>query len=244
VIAAVANDDIMAVDRAGVLAAPARFAAEGRENESIAGPENDMDAIPAGQSGASAEGLAELCQRGSLDAFDRLMGLFEARIFNFLCRLTPNREDAKDLTQETFLKAYRSLGGYTPSRSFAPWLFTIARRTAASHFRSAKQFEELGEESGADPDNPAGLLVEKDDSASLWRTAKTLKPKQHEVLWLRYGEGFSIAEIARVMNSNQIYVKVLLHRARASLGKKLGANIDETTGRGAGSVAMRSQPEE
>jgi len=52
-------------------------------------------------------------------------------------------QDAEDLTQETFLRAYRSLYRYDPSLSFATWLFTIARRAAASHFRAAPQFEEL-----------------------------------------------------------------------------------------------------
>ena len=57
----------------------------------------------------------------------------------------------------------------------------------------------------------------------LWRMARALKPRHWEVLWFRYGEGFSIAETARAMRTNEIHVKVLLHRARAALAKRLAA---------------------
>jgi RNA polymerase sigma-70 factor (ECF subfamily) len=235
----------MAVDRTGALPAPGLFAASDRDLEpGMSAQQKETGPFAAGASEPTAEGLAELCQGGSLAAFDQLVGLFEDRIFNFLCRLTPNREDAKDLTQDTFLKAYRNLAGYTPGRLFAPWLFTIARRTAASHFHSARQFQELGDETGADPENPAGVLEEKDARASLWKATQSLKPKQREVLWLRYGEEFSIAEIARVMSSNQIYVKVLLHRARASLGKRLVERGDDLPGHIEPGRVISSQPEE
>jgi RNA polymerase sigma factor (sigma-70 family) len=60
-------------------------------------------------------------------------------------------------------------------------------------------------------------MERKDENASLWKLARTLKPKQYEALWLRYGEGFSVTEVAQVMKTNQIHVKVLLHRARTAL---------------------------
>ena len=171
----------------------------------------------------SAEQLAGLCQAGRLESFEQLVRRFEAHVFNFLHQFTRNRHDAEDLTQETFVKAYRNLHQYKPSLAFAPWLFTIARRTAASHFRSAQLFEELPEEGEIVEENPAGLLVSKDEQRALWRLARSLKPKQREALWLCYGEGFSVAEIARIMRTNSIHVKVLLHRGRAGLSKRLAA---------------------
>ncbi len=169
----------------------------------------------------SAEALAQCCQAGSLEAFEQLVRRFENPIFNFLRRFTRHQQDAEDLTQETFVKAYRSLHRYRPSLAFAPWLFIIARRTAASHFRSAVRFEELPADSEVAQGNPASAMEERDEQNSLWKLVRTLKPKQAEAIWLRYAEGFSVAETARIMSTNQVHVKVLLHRARSALSKML-----------------------
>jgi RNA polymerase sigma-70 factor (ECF subfamily) len=177
-----------------------------------------------------SEQLAARAQGGCHTSFEALVSRHERQIFNFIYQFTQHRQDAEDLTQETFLKAYRSLPRYQAARAFAPWLFTIARRTAASHFRAAKSFEELKDDGEAVRDNPANLLESADEQKSLWQLARMLKAKQFEVLWLRYHEGFSIAETAAVMRTNQIYVKVLLHRARASLAAML-ATRGATAGR-------------
>jgi RNA polymerase sigma-70 factor (ECF subfamily) len=175
------------------------------------------------ETGPSAEEMARQCQAGSLDAFEELVRRYEKQIFNFLRQFTRNPHDAEDLTQETFVKAFRSLHRYNPSLAFAPWLFAIARRTVASHFRSAEHFEELPTDSEAAEENPATALEQSDEQKSLWNLVWRLKPKQAEAVWLRYAEGFSVAETARVMGTNQVHVKVLLHRARSNLSKILNA---------------------
>ena len=169
----------------------------------------------------SSEKLAERAAAGCADSFEALVIRHENQIFNFLNQFTRNPHDAEDLTQVTFLKAYRGLDRYLSCYSFASWLFTIARRTAANHFRSLRNFEELTDEHEADLKTPASTLEDKDERNGLWDLARTLKPKQFEVLWLRYGQAFSTLETARIMKTNQIHVKVLLHRARAGLSKKL-----------------------
>jgi RNA polymerase sigma-70 factor (ECF subfamily) len=174
-----------------------------------------------GKPESSPEQLAQRCQAGCLESFEQLVLRYENQIFNFLRQFTRNRQDAEDLTQETFVKAHRSLHRYTPSLAFAPWLFVIARRTAASHFRSADHFEELPVDSEGGEENPATALEQKDEQKSLWNLVRMLKAKQAEAIWLRYAEGFSVAETARIMHTNQVYVKVLLHRARSNLSKML-----------------------
>jgi RNA polymerase sigma-70 factor (ECF subfamily) len=171
----------------------------------------------------SSEKLAERSQAGCLESFGQLLLRYENPVFNFLHQLARNRQDAEDLTQETFLRAYQSLYRYNPSLSFATWLFTIARRVAASHFRAARHFEELPEDDQAVEADPAKLLESQDEQNSIWRRARALKPKQFEVLWLRYHEGFSVAETARIMRTNRIHVKVLLYRARGNLSTMLAA---------------------
>lgn len=172
---------------------------------------------------ATSEQLAARAQGGCHVSFEALVSRHERQLFNFIYQFTRHRQDAEDLTQETFLKTYRSLPRYQPARPFAPWLFTIARRTAASHFRAARPVEELREDGEVVGENPANLLESADEQKSLWQLARTLKAKQFEVLWLRYHEGFSIGETAAVMRTNQIHVKVLLHRARTNLTAMLVA---------------------
>lgn len=184
---------------------------------------------------SSPEQLAGRAQAGCRNSFEQLVLRYEQHIFNFINQFTRHQQDAEDLTQETFLKAYRSLPRYRADLAFAPWLFTIARRTAASHFRSAKRFEELPPDGELVQENPASLLESRDEQNSIWRLARTLKPKQFEALWLRYHEGFSCAETAGIMRTNQVHVKVLLHRARAVLSGMLPA-------RGAGPAGLNNRP--
>jgi len=176
------------------------------------------------QSEPSPEELARLSAQGSAASFEQIVLRFQSQIFNFLHVFTRHHQDAEDLTQETFCRAWRGLHRYNPSLSFAPWLFAIARHTAASHFRRAEQFDELPADAGMIEENPAHLLAVKDDADALWQLARALKPRQREALWFRYGEGFSIAETARAMRTNEIHVKVLLHRGRARLARRLAAH--------------------
>jgi len=169
----------------------------------------------------TSEQLAQRSKAGCLDAFEQLVRRYEGRIFGFFRQFTGNHHDAEDLTQETFVKAHRNLHRYDPSRLFAPWLFTIARRTGASYFRSERAFEELHAPEESSEETPATTLEHKDERASIWKLVRTLKPKHAQVIWLRYAEGFSIAETAGIMRTNQIHVKVMLHRARSQLSRML-----------------------
>ncbi len=188
------------------------------------------------------EELARLSQGGCVESFEKLVLAYERRIFNFLRQFARNDHDAEDLTQETFVKVYRSLHRYRPALAFTPWLFVIARRTAASHFRSEKYFEELPVEREGGEGNPAATLEQLDEQDSLWKLVRTLKPKQAEAVWLRYVDGFSVAEIAAIMGTNGIHVKVLLHRARGSLSKMLAARRMDPSKTNLSESSRRSHP--
>lgn len=169
--------------------------------------------------------LLARCRNGDDDAFALLVEQCAERLFNFLLKFTGNTHDAEDLAQETFLKVHRSLARFDLSRAFLPWLFTIARRTALNHLRARRPTDPLPDEFAETEtaDNPSVTLADSDDRATLWRLARQLKPRQYEALWLCYGEGFNVAEIAAVLRTNSIYAKVLLHRARRALLCKLAA---------------------
>ncbi len=170
----------------------------------------------------SAEELARRCQDGCLDSFEQLVAQFEQRIVNFLNKMVSSRHDAEDLAQDTFVKAYKNIHRFDPKYKFTTWLFTIAKRTAMNHYRAAKSTVELTPEKEFDERDPSVELEEKDQAEGLWEKAKRLlKPNQYDALWLRYGEGFSIGETAKVMHTNELRVRVLLHRARNKMAKHL-----------------------
>ncbi len=180
----------------------------------------------------SAEELALRCQEGCLESFEHLVHQFEQRIVNFLNKMLGCRQDAEDLAQETFIKAYKNIHRFDPQYKFTTWLFTIAKRTAMNHYRSARATVELTPEKEVDERDPSLALEEKDQAQSLWHKARRLlKPSQFEALWLRYGEGFSIGETAKVMRTNELRVRVLLHRARTKMAKQLDPQASRPSGK-------------
>ena len=166
--------------------------------------------------------LARQCQAGSQEAFAALVEQFQERIYNFLFKMTGRSHDAEDLTQETFLKAWQGIGRFNPQHSFSSWLFTIAKRTALNHFRSRRPVAELEEApEPADESDPSAVLAQHEENRELWSLARTLKPRQYQVLWLRYAEGFSVEETAKIMGLLPIHTRVLLHRGRNQLAHLL-----------------------
>ena len=178
------------------------------------------------------EQLAKQCQRGSLDAFEELVQRHEARLFNFLCQKAPRREDAEDLAQHTFINAWQRIKQYRSESSFATWLYTIARNLTISYYRKHGKVThcelEAAEPHLVERETPADALSEIEEHAALWQTAReALKEEAFDVLWMKYKEQLSIAEIATVLNRTEISVKVMLHRARKKLGHALEDSSDQ-----------------
>lgn len=170
--------------------------------------------------GSTPEQLACLSQEGCRESFGLLVDQFQEKIFNYLRQMTGNAHDAQDLTQETFIKAYKHIHKFSPTYSFSTWIFTIAKRTAYNHFRSRKFTEDIEDNPTFTEVDPSLEFQKKERAQSLWDLVKTLKPKQREALWLRYGEGFSIEETANIMKLTPVFVRVSLHRARIQLAEK------------------------
>lgn len=171
------------------------------------------------------EELARQAAAGSHAAFETIVFRYSARLLQFMCKRIPTRQDAEDLTQETFIKAYRNIHRFDPQYSLSTWLYTIASRLAISHYRSARwKMDNLTGPDGIDTaveSGPETIAHELETRRNLWLKAKTLKKEFHEALWLRYVEEMTVKEIAGVMNRSQINVRVLLHRARAKLTRLL-----------------------
>jgi RNA polymerase sigma-70 factor, ECF subfamily len=174
---------------------------------------------PAGVS-VGEEDLVRAAQRGEIRAFEEIVRLHSRRVYGFLFQMTRHRQDAEDIAQQTFIKAYQNLHRFEPERPFLNWLLTITRRTALNHFRSAKKWEEMPAETASAELSPALSAEARDQAESLWgRARELLSRRDFEIFWLRFGEGLSTRETAQIVGLNQIHVKVLIHRARQELLK-------------------------
>jgi len=172
------------------------------------------------------EELAVRAAAGSRSAFEELVSRYGLRLFHFLRWRSGSDEDIEDLVQETFLKAYRNIGRYDPQRKFSTWLFTLAVRLSISRHRSqgAKPLPLASEGPEYPSPGPQEALIrkeEKEKAGNIWLLARTLKPSEYEVLWLRYAEEMPMKDIARAMRKSLVGVRVLLHRSRLKLGKML-----------------------
>lgn len=158
--------------------------------------------------------LARQAKEGSSAAFGTLVHRYHTRVYTFLLTLTRHRQDAEDLTQETFLRAWNKFHHFDPALPLLPWLFTIARRQSIAALRKSRPLPpDLPFPSEAEPASPALWL---------WETAKReLGPDAYSALWLHYREELPLKEVAGVLGKREGAVKVMLHRARKSLADAL-----------------------
>ncbi len=170
--------------------------------------------------GAEDAELVRQALAGRGAGFDAIVRRHGPRVFRYLLQLARHREDAEDLTQQTFLKAYRHLAAFDTSHSLIAWLLTIGRRTALNHFRDSRRWEPLTDREAAPAAAPDAAAEARDLRENLWDRARArLSAREFEVLWLRFGEGLSTQETARVLGLTQPHVKIIVYRAKQALTK-------------------------
>lgn len=186
---------------------------------------------------AKDEELARQAQAGSSDAFEQLVCRYEHRVHGFVMQYCGNPADAREVTQDTFVRVFQNLKQFDSRRVFSSWLFTIARRQCVDHHRAQLPTDAQAIPDLADPDNPAELLAGREDSRELWRFARRhLKDIQFQTLWLHYVEDMSVAQIAQVLRKTRVHVKVLLFRARQTLARELRGTVAVPRSTSAGTV--------
>lgn len=170
------------------------------------------------------------------ELFDRLYRDNADRIFRFAQRMCGHVDDAKDLVQETFLKAYRALGGFRGEAQVSTWLYTIAVHTCSRmrRKRSGQPDRELSLDEflpGSDGElrlqipaeglSPEEALEAKEVRRALRAAIDALPHKYRLVLVLRDMEGLTAKEVGSIMGLNERAVKSRLHRARLFVRKQL-----------------------
>lgn len=183
--------------------------------------------------------LIAKCMDGNLEAFDRLMEIHQSRIYNLTYRMMGGKEDASDLTQETFLRAFNSLNRFRGSSSFSTWLYRIAcnlcldeikrqkrqkARVVDSTVQTADDEEiDLIEQTGDSSLDPQEVLIRRERQEMIQQAIATLPEHQRATLVLYDIQGEPYEEIAQALDISIGTVKSRLNRARLSLKSRLEA---------------------
>ena len=194
----------------------------------VASPERQLEADSDMQ-------IVHRVQAGDVAAFDRLILKYRERVFSIVYHMTSNREDAADLTQESFIKAFQSIQRFGGQSSFFTWLYRIAVNSTLSHLRkgrlrsffslervdsdepvSKEIIDALTDKTDADRDAFVHELQEKLNDAM-----QKLSTKHRTVVTLFEIEGLSHQEIADVMDCSVGTVRSRLHYAKQLLQAEL-----------------------
>jgi len=167
--------------------------------------------------------LARKVQGGDRQAFEVLLSRHERQIFSFIYHFFQNRALCEDLTQETFLRAYRFIGSFRPNEKLSTWLFSIAKNLCIDELRrlqkgatvdiDAVDPEVLVTDDGAGQ-NPLTAAMMAQDGEILRRAMGRLPDKYRTCIILFYFNEMSYEEISRVMNISLSNTKILLFRGK------------------------------
>jgi len=170
--------------------------------------------------------LVNLAKTGDSEAFAQLYDAYLDTVYRYVYYRVGSRALAEDLTSETFLRALRRISTFTwQGRDFGAWLLTIARNLVADHFKSSRFRLEVTTGEMLDPDEvedgPEESVLEALSSATLVGAIKKLNAQQQECVTLRFLQGLSVAETAKVMGKNEGAIKTLQYRSIRSLARLL-----------------------
>jgi len=161
-------------------------------------------------------------EQGKPEAFSPLVRYYSGHIYVHLYRMVRNREEAEDLTQETFVLAYRKIGSYDRTRPFRNWLYAIATNVGKNAARSRGRRipsarDEQGTEVWVANEGGVELIESRELGDRLAGAVDRLPESQSALIQLYYQEGFTIGEAAQVLEMSEGAAKTALHRARKAL---------------------------
>ncbi|MEN8242559.1 MAG: sigma-70 family RNA polymerase sigma factor [Chloroflexota bacterium] len=163
-------------------------------------------------------------QQGEDAAFSRLVEVYQKPVYNLCYRMLGNAGDAEDAAQETFIRAYKAIKRYDPSRKFSTWLLTIASNYCIDQHRRRKlpTFSVDEFENPDIPEKAPGMearLVQNEHQQQIAELLDELKPKDRSAVIMRYWYDYSYEEISEALSLSVSAVKSRLHRARKTLAE-------------------------
>ena len=166
--------------------------------------------------------------RGNVNDFEKLVTAYEKNVYSLALRMVGDPEDAADMTQETFIKAYRALSGFRGDSKFSSWLYRIASNVCLDFLRSRSRHPQVSLSTVDEDDratfelpdmrqNPEEQLMKKLGMEAVRRGLEQLPEQQRQILVLRELGGLSYAELAQTLGLEEGTVKSRIFRARKRL---------------------------
>ena len=172
--------------------------------------------------------------KGEQNAYAELVTRYQAYVFTLVLRMIKSREDAEEIAQDVFVKAYRSLADFRGESKFSTWLYTIANTTSITFLRKKKldvhslDNEKVFEVADSKDSGFRANLVEHKSRVNMVNEAiAMLSPDDAEIITLFYKAEQNLEEISRILRLETNTVKVRLHRARTRLKEKMEKNFSE-----------------
>lgn len=161
------------------------------------------------------------CLQGHTEAFEKLVEKYQRPIFNTALRLVKDHEDAQDITQSVFLKAYEKLKSYKPKHKFYSWIYRIAVNTSLNHIYQQKNREEISETMRSAEKNPEEKYQEVELSERIQDALMQLSLDYRLIIILRHFEQMTYKEMSYILEIPEKTVKSRLYTARQLLAEIL-----------------------
>jgi RNA polymerase sigma-70 factor (ECF subfamily) len=248
-------NEIPATGAPALSAWPARFGMMMSEPSRAPDEKGDLAALPVGGGGsalpqtaadADAALMVQVREARDLAAFEELVRRYQDCVFNMVSRMLGDTRDADDITQQVFLRVWKSARRYKARAKFSTWLFTIARNLTLNEVRRRKRHPATSLDEpppGAPPDSrpdngaherlgdtgqssPSDQFLQSELEQALEDAIAALPEKQRLALILWRYQQLPYEEIAQVLKTSTSAVKSLLFRARTELKQKLAAYLE------------------
>jgi RNA polymerase sigma-70 factor (ECF subfamily) len=179
---------------------------------------------------AAGDEIGRLAQRASrldVSAFADLYRLFSPQVLRYMGSRVSSRQEAEDLTNTVFEKAFAAMGRYEPSPAqFSTWLYTIAQNTVIDHYRRRRlpgaDEHEADLTAVTDPsEGPESYVLAGEQRRRLYQALLELTPEQRQVIGCRFFYNLPVHEVARMMGKSEGAVKALQFRALERLRRRL-----------------------
>lgn len=169
-------------------------------------------------------GFVERFKAGERRAFDELVRRYQRPIYFVAMRYLKNEADAADITQKTFVRAFKAIGSFKGNSAFRTWLYRIAINLSLNHIRDNKRERATDISDDALAQSAVGMkrIVEDERSMALREAIDELPPKQRLVLELRIYDELPFKEVAELANCTENAAKVNFHHAVKRLKKLMG----------------------
>jgi RNA polymerase sigma-70 factor, ECF subfamily len=203
-----------------------------------------MTTEPLDSRSQSVEELVSLAKQGDTNAFDRLVDLYQDRIYSYAARMVRDPVEAEDIAQEAFVRAYRSLKSFRGASSFQTWLYRITSNLTVDAMRRHRRENTISLDAPVDTEEGQTAREREDAAATgpdrsvetlelqrqVHRAIQRLSPKLRSVVVLFDLQGLSYEEIADILGCPLGTVKSRLYNARMELRRSLQGIMPELDG--------------